>query len=98
VGGACVLLLKSGVHLAYDGPATSMRRLVVEIAQAVRPKVMITTGTAGAIGADVLLGDVVIAALTRFDCTKQFKKSLGPRPRTRPPHCPPARSPRSPPI
>jgi len=47
---------------------------MVEIAQAVQPKVMITTGTAGAIGADVLLGDVVIAAQTRFDCTKQFKK------------------------
>jgi hypothetical protein len=34
---------------------------------------MITTGTGGAIGADVLLGDVVVAAQTRFDCTKQFK-------------------------
>jgi len=46
---------------------------MIGISQAVRPKVMITTGTAGAIGADVLLGDVVIAAHTRFDCTTQFK-------------------------
>ena len=46
---------------------------MVEIAQAVQPKMMITTGTGAAIGADVLLGDVVIAAQTRFDCTKQFK-------------------------
>jgi len=73
VGGARVLLFKSGLHLAYDGPATPVRRLMVEIAQAVQPKVVITTGTGGAIGADVLLGDVVIAAQTRFDCTKQFK-------------------------
>jgi hypothetical protein len=73
VGGARVLLFKSGLHLAYDGPATPVRRLMVEIVQAVQPKVMITTGTGGAIGTDVLLGDVVIAAQTRFDCTKQFK-------------------------
>jgi len=39
---------------------------MVEIAQAVQPKMMITTGTGA-------LGDVVIAAQTRFDCTKQFK-------------------------
>ena len=73
VGGARVLLFKSGLHLAYDGPATPVRRLMVEIVQAVQPKVVITTGTGGAIGADVLLGDVVVAAQTRFDCTKQFK-------------------------
>ncbi|MBV9201992.1 MAG: hypothetical protein JOY83_20115 [Alphaproteobacteria bacterium] len=73
VGGARVLLFKSGLHLAYDGPATPVRRLMVEIAQAVQPKAMITTGTGGAIGADVLLGDVVVAAQARFDCTKQFK-------------------------
>jgi nucleoside phosphorylase len=74
VGGARVLLFKSGLHLAYDGPATPVRRLMTEIAQTVQPKVMITTGTGGAIGADVLLGDVVVAAQTRFDCTTQFKK------------------------
>lgn len=74
VGGARVLLFKSGLHLDYDGPATPVRRLIVEIAQAVAPKVFVTTGTGGAIGSDVLLGDVVIAAQTRFDCTKQFKK------------------------
>jgi nucleoside phosphorylase len=74
IGGARVLLFKSGLHLDYDGPATPVRRLMIEIAQAVAPKVFITTGTGGAIGRDVLLGDVVIAAQTRFDCTKQFKK------------------------
>ena len=73
IGGARVLLFKSGLHLAYDGPATPVRRLMIEIVQTVQPKVMITTGTGGAIGADVLLGDVVVAAQTRFDCTTQFK-------------------------
>ena len=69
-----MLLFKSGLHLAYDGPATPVGRLMLEIAQTVQPKVFITTGTGGAIGGDVLLGDVVVAAQTRFDCTTQFKK------------------------
>lgn len=74
IGNARVLLFKSGLHLAYDGRATPVRRLLLEIAQAVQPKVFVTTGTGGAIGNDVLLGDVVVAAQTRFDCTTQFKK------------------------
>ena len=74
VGGSRVLLFKSGLHLAYDGPATPVRQLMTEIAQTVQPKVMITTGTGGAIGADVVLGDVIVARQTRFDCTTQFKK------------------------
>jgi nucleoside phosphorylase len=73
IGRARVLLFKSGLHLAYDGPATPVRKLMAEIAASVRPKLFITTGTGGAIGADVALGDVVVASRARFDCTKQFK-------------------------
>jgi hypothetical protein len=73
IGSAKVLLFKSGLHLAYDGPATPVKKLMAEIAQAVSPKVFITTGTAGAIGADVLLGDVVTGGRVSFDCTGQFK-------------------------
>lgn len=73
VGRAKVLLFKSGLHPAYDGPHTPLKKLVAEIAQAVRPKVLITTGTAGGIGKDTSLGDVVIAQTVKFDCTTQFK-------------------------
>jgi nucleoside phosphorylase len=73
IGGAKVLLIKSGLHFAYDGPATPVKKLMAEIATAVKPKIFITTGTAGGIGADVLLGDVVVGAHVRFDCTTQFK-------------------------
>jgi nucleoside phosphorylase len=73
IGSSKVLLFKSGLHLAYDGPATPVKKLMAEIAQAVGPKIFITTGTAGAIGADVLLGDVVVGGKVRFDCTGQFK-------------------------
>jgi nucleoside phosphorylase len=61
------------LHLDYDGSATPVRKLMIEIAEAIRPKMYITTGTGGGIGADVALGDVVIAAKTRFDCVTQFK-------------------------
>lgn len=74
IGKAKVLLFKSGLHLAYDGPQTPVKQLVAEIAGTVKPKTFITTGTAGAIGADVLLSDVVIGNPIRFDCTAQFKK------------------------
>ena len=70
-----MLLIKSGLHLDYDGPATPIRRLVAEIAAAVKPKMFITTGTGGGIGTDVLLGDVVIAGTVKFDCKTQFKST-----------------------
>jgi hypothetical protein len=72
IGGARVLLFKSGLHLDYDGPALPVKRLMTEIAQAVAPKLFITTGTGGGIGADVMLGDVVVAGTVRFDCKTQF--------------------------
>ncbi len=73
IGDYKVLVMKSGLHLDYDGPATPVYKLIQEIIAAVQPKLFITTGTGGGIGADVALGDVVIGAHTRFDCTTQFK-------------------------
>jgi C1A family cysteine protease/nucleoside phosphorylase len=73
IGKARVLLFKSGLHLDYDGPAVPVRKLMTELAATIRPKLFITTGTGGGIGADVSLGDVVLAGCTRFDCVTQFK-------------------------
>jgi hypothetical protein len=73
IGDAKVLLMKSGLHLAYDGPATPVKKLMAEIAAAVQPKIFITTGTGGGIGSDVLLSDVIAGGIVRFDCTTQFK-------------------------
>ena len=73
IGKARVLLIKSGLHLDYDGPQFPVRQLITEIVQTVQPKLFITTGTGGAIGKDVALGDVVLGGRTRFDCTTQFK-------------------------
>jgi hypothetical protein len=73
IGEQRILLFKSGLHLDYDGRAYPVRKLMAEIAQAVQPKVFITTGTGGGIGANVKLGDVVVAGTVRFDCKTQFK-------------------------
>jgi hypothetical protein len=72
VGAAKLLLFKSGLHFCYDGPKFPVKKLVADIYEAVKPKAFITTGTGGAIGADVLLGDVVIAPKVRFDCFSQY--------------------------
>jgi nucleoside phosphorylase len=74
IGKAKVLLIKSGLHMDKDGPQVPVSRLVAEVMAMVRPRVFITTGTGGGIGTDVALGDVVIAGITRFHCTTQFKK------------------------
>jgi kumamolisin len=79
IGKARVLLFKSGLHLDHDletvTPKTVMpfSKLLVELMQAVKPTLFITTGTGGGIGSDVKLGDVVIAGKARFDCRFQFK-------------------------
>jgi nucleoside phosphorylase len=76
VGDKKVLLIKSGLHLDYDGPATPLKKLVTELAQTINPKVFITTGTGGGIGKTTALGDIVIAEVVKFDCTTQFAKEV----------------------
>jgi hypothetical protein len=73
IGSARVLLFKSGLHLDYDGPAIPVKKLMAEIADTIKPRLFITTGTGGGIGANVALGDVIIATTARFDCATQFK-------------------------
>jgi hypothetical protein len=74
VGKMKVLLFKSGLHLAYDGPQTPVYNLMAELTSVVKPKVFITTGTGGGIGKEVALGDVIIAGTVKFDCKQQFAK------------------------
>lgn len=62
----CVLY-KSGLHPAYDGPEVPIVDMWKQIIAQVKPKIVITTGTGGGIGADVALGDVIVAKTCRFD-------------------------------
>ena len=70
--GKRVLCFKSGLHMDYDGPALPLRDLWNQLLDEVAPSHVVTTGTGGGIGANVLLGDVVVAKHTRFDCTTNF--------------------------
>lgn len=73
IGGIRALAFKSGLHMAYDGPAVPVVDLWKQIVAEVKPKLLITTGTGGGIGSDIKLGDVVIGAHVRFDLTSGLK-------------------------
>ena len=75
IQGRRVLLFKSGLHLDYDGPQFPVRRLMSEIAQAVEPRVFITTGTGGGIGANV--NDAFARARLRSSADIQFSLRQG---------------------
>ena len=88
-----VLLFKSGLHLDYDGPAMPGPKLMAEIAQAVEPKIFITTGTGGGIGrtsssaTSSLQGRSSSTAQPSSRTSPGRRRAIGPRP------CRPARSP-----
>jgi nucleoside phosphorylase len=67
VGGISCLVMKSGLHMAYDGPAVPLVDFWLQIIAQAKPKMIITTGTGGGIGSVIQLGDVLIASNTRFD-------------------------------
>jgi hypothetical protein len=73
IGNKSVMCFKSELHLSQDGPKMPIAALWQQLIAEVRPKLVITTGTAGGIGAGVELGDVVVAKSVRFDCMKEFK-------------------------
>lgn len=76
IGGKTVLCFKSDLHLARDGANLPVKNLWKQLIGEVKPKTVITTGTAGAIGKNILLGDVVVSKKVRFKCEKTFKNSL----------------------
>ncbi len=73
IGKRKVLCMKSDLHLSQDGPKLPVRDLWKQIIEETGAKLVITTGTAGGVGADVLLGDVIVTPHVRFDCQKTFK-------------------------
>ncbi len=74
IGNNTLMCFKSDLHLARDGSKLPVKDLWHQLITEVNPKVVITTGTAGAIGKDVILGDVVVSKKLRFLCNKTFKK------------------------
>jgi hypothetical protein len=64
--GKKVLLFKSELHPADDGIKLPVIALVTQIALEAKPSLVITTGTAGAIGKNLEAADAVITSGSRF--------------------------------
>jgi hypothetical protein len=73
IGGKRVVVFKSDSHMSQDGPQMPNRDVWKQIIEEVRPKLVITTGTAGGIGTAVEVGDVIVSSIVRFDCKSKFK-------------------------
>jgi nucleoside phosphorylase len=73
IGSKKVIVFKSDSHMSQDGPQLPnidvWRQLIVES----KAKLVITTGTAGGIGKQFEVGDVIVSPLVRFDCISKFK-------------------------
>jgi len=75
IAGKRVLCMKSELHMSQDGPKLPIAKLWAQLIAEAKPKLVITTGTAGGIGPAVELGDVAVAPSVRFDCTSKFKSA-----------------------
>jgi hypothetical protein len=71
-----VVVFKSNSHMSQDGPKLPNIDVWRQIIEEVRPTLVITTGTAGGIGKEVEVGDVVVSSIVRFDCTSKFRSEL----------------------
>ena len=73
IGKKSVLVFKSDSHMSQDGPQLPNIDVWRQIVEEARPQLVITTGTAGGIGKEFEVGDVIVSPLVRFDCTAKFK-------------------------
>jgi nucleoside phosphorylase len=75
IGNKNVVVFKSDSHMSQDGPELPNVDVWTQIIKEVQPKLVLTTGTAGGIGAEFQVGDVVVSPIVRFDCTSKFKNA-----------------------
>src|SRR5262249_4194298 len=73
IGKKSVVVFKSDSHMSQDGPQLPNIDVWTQIIEEVKPSLVITTGTAGGIGKQFEVGDVVVSPVVRFDCTSKFK-------------------------
>jgi nucleoside phosphorylase len=73
IGDVTAVVLKSDLHPATDGPKLPIAAAWQQWVAQVQPKLVISTGTAGAVQDSTQLGDVVVSGHVSWDCRKQFK-------------------------
>jgi len=59
--------------MSQGGPELPNIDVWRQIITEVQPRLVITTGTAGGIGKQFEVGDVIVSPIVRFDCTAKFK-------------------------
>ncbi|WP_163866843.1 hypothetical protein [Myxococcus eversor] len=81
IGGRRVLCFKSELHLNQDGVRTGVgtatlpvKDLFHQLLREVKPRMVITVGTAGATFADHELGDVIVTRAARFRLSQEFRE------------------------
>ena len=82
IGTARVLCFKSELHLNQDGimqpsgfATLPVKELFKQLIQEVKPRLVITVGTAGATYPEHHLGDVVVTRAATFHCRSEFAKA-----------------------
>jgi hypothetical protein len=73
IAGKKVVVFKSDSHLSQDGPQVPNIDVWRQIITEVQAPLVITTGTAGGIGKQFEVGDVIVSPIVRFDCISKFK-------------------------
>jgi purine-nucleoside phosphorylase len=73
IAGKNVIIFKSDSHLSQDGPQIPNIDVWQQIITEAQAPLVITTGTAGGIGKQFEVGDVVVSPIVRFDCISKFK-------------------------
>lgn len=73
IGSTRVVLAKSELHLATDAKSLPIRQLWRQIIGEVKPRLVISTGTAGGVGTDIELGDVLTTSAVQFNCEQEFR-------------------------
>jgi hypothetical protein len=89
IGSKTVMLCKPELHPARNGKRLPFIDLIQQLVSEVQPKLVITSGTGGAVGTEVLCGDVVVTDTALFHTENTypaypgivpFKATPGPQP------------------
>jgi nucleoside phosphorylase len=73
IGSKKVVVFKSESHMSQDGPKLPNIDVWAQTIGDAQPQLVITTGTAGGIGRQFEVGDVIVSPIVRFDCVSKFK-------------------------
>jgi hypothetical protein len=68
IGTQTVVLFKSELHPKQNGPKLPFVPVMTQLVSEIAPKLVISTGTAGAVGGVLNCGDVAITRSARFKC------------------------------